>query len=201
MARDPDLQQLTSFGRIARDTRKILARALIGGGTPLTMGDRINLDEARDHLGQIHVGFVATLRTGSFRDRAELAALVHEVIIDWAWLPRAGIRWFAPEQALERPVAQVLAFAHAAVALGSMPRLPAFEVTFPLAGRTYADIPVPHTPGETLERIEEIEAVIARGAEEPLRRFSAGTVRRAYGFFETSAWLSNQYLKALAGRG
>ena len=91
---------------------------------------------------------------------------------------------------------QLLAFGMAVIAMGYLPRLPSKQVTFPHSyGKppTYADIPVPHTPGELLWRIEELEQTVWQMMSRDLgelvqRRY--GPVRRTYGFFETSAWLS-----------
>ncbi|OUC08400.1 hypothetical protein RY27_09225 [Litorilinea aerophila] len=86
----------------------------------------------------------------------------------------------------------------AAVAMGYLPRLPAQQITFPHSYSdppTYADIPVPSTPGEMLWRIEELEQMLWRlmsaDMQELVQR-QYGPLRRTYGFFEASAWLSQQ---------
>ena len=99
---------------------------------------------------------------------------------------------------LQRVRQQLLAFGMAVVAMGYLPRLPSKQVTFPQNyGKppTYADIPVPHTAGELLWRIEELEETVWQMMSRDLgelvqRRY--GPVRRTYGFFETSAWLSSR---------
>jgi hypothetical protein len=71
-------------------------------------------------------------------------------------------------------------------------------VTYPKSSRTYADIPVPHTPGEVLARIEELEQVIWEAGERPIAAVEPDPLRRTYGFFETSAWLVSQHLHKMA---
>ncbi|MCC6454142.1 MAG: hypothetical protein IT328_04315 [Caldilineaceae bacterium] len=99
---------------------------------------------------------------------------------------------------VERVRQQLLAFGMAVVALGHLPRLPSKQITFPHSYSTpptYSDIPVPSTPGEMLWRIEELEQMVWRLMSDDLhdlvqRRY--GSLRRTYGFFETSAWLSHK---------
>jgi hypothetical protein len=99
---------------------------------------------------------------------------------------------------VERVRQQLLAFGMAVVALGQLPRLPSKQITFPHSYSqppTYSDIPVPSTPGEMLWRIEELEQMVWRLMSDDLhdlvqRRY--GSLRRTYGFFETSAWLSHK---------
>ena len=98
---------------------------------------------------------------------------------------------------VERVRHQLLAFGMAMIALGQLPRLPAKQITFPHSYSnppTYSDIPVPSTPGEMLWRIEELEQMVRRLMSDDLhglvqRRY--GSLRRTYGFFEASAWLTH----------
>ena len=84
------------------------------------------------------------------------------------------------------------------VALGALPRLPAKQITFPHSYSkppTYSDIPVPNTPGELLHRIEEMEQMVWRLMSDDLRGLVQrryGPLRRTYGFFEASAWLTRK---------
>jgi hypothetical protein len=102
---------------------------------------------------------------------------------------------------VERVRHQLLAFGMAVVALGQLPRLPSKQVTFPHSygnPPTYSDIPVPNTPGEMLWRIEELEQMVRRLMSDDLsglvqRRY--GSLRRTYGFFEASAWLTHKESK------
>ena len=86
----------------------------------------------------------------------------------------------------------------AAVALGTLPRMPANEITFPHSYSdppTYADIAPPSTPGEMLVRIEELEEMVWQMMGTDLGSLvhkKYGLVRRTYGFFESSAWLARR---------
>jgi hypothetical protein len=187
---DPGLRHLTDLGRVAATARRLMADALArGAGLPASD----HLESTREHLGQVREGFLITVRTTSFRSRAELRDVVHHILVDWKWLEPFGIRPPSRHGPIERPLLQVLAFAHASVALGAMRHLPTEQVTFPRTRKTYADIPVPGSPGEILERIEEMEAVIARGSLRPLAHSGHEAVRRTYGYFETGAWLLGRY--------
>jgi hypothetical protein len=180
------------------------------------------LQQARDYLATVREGFVLSVRTSGVSQRAEIRYLLDRVLTDWDSLSRelglalddAGVddvqragearldedsesmpaQGQQPE--VERVRRQLLAFGMAAIALGYLPRLPSRQVTFPQSygePPTYADIPVPRTPGEMLWRIEELEQTVWQIMSNDLgqlvqRRY--GPVRRTYGFFETSAWLS-----------
>ncbi len=102
------------------------------------------------------------------------------------------------EQRLERLRHQLLAFGMAATALGSLPRTPPEEVTFPYSyGKppTYCDIPAPATPAAMLQRIEELETMLWKLMATDLQELvnhAYGPLRRTYGFFEVSARLANQ---------
>ncbi len=78
--------------------------------------------------------------------------------------------------------------------MGVLPRLPAEAVTFPQSHPTYADLSVPGSPSELLERIEEIERVVYRASVIPLDELAIGPLRRTYAFFEASSWLVTHYL-------
>jgi hypothetical protein len=167
------------------------------------------LQQAREHLRQVREGFMLSVRTTPSLQAAELRFLLERVMTDWSQLSRElGLaaegdeRDVPPDEALAQRVEQVrhqvLAFGMAAVALGSLPRLPAKQITFPHSYSnppTYSDIPVPSTPGEMLWRIEELEQMVWRLMSDDLqalvqRRY--GPLRRTYGFFEASAWLSRK---------
>jgi hypothetical protein len=89
---------------------------------------------------------------------------------------------------------QLIAYQHALVALGMLPRLPAQAVTFPQPRPTYADVPVPAMPSQLLERIEEIERVLYRAGLVPADELAFEPLRRTYAFFEASLWLVDHYL-------
>lgn len=174
------------------------------------------LQQAEDYLHKVREGFILSVRAGQVGHRAELRYLLERVISDWSQLshelglteesqPEAraesGLLPAGNEPAqnrIERVRHQLLAFGMAVVALGQLPRLPSKQITFPHSYSdppTYSDIPVPSTPGEMLWRIEELEQMVRRLMSDDLyelvqRRY--GSLRRTYGFFEASAWLSHK---------
>lgn len=178
--------------------------------------EQMVLRQASDYLHKVREGFVLSVRAGQVRDRSEARYLLDRVISDWSQLSRE--LGFAEEEAEEKREAslgavksvdeapvevervrhQLLAFGMAVVALGQLPRLPSKEITFPHSYSnppTYSDIPVPSSPGEMLWRIEELEQMVRRLMSDNLnnlvqRRY--GSLRRTYGFFEASAWLSHK---------
>jgi hypothetical protein len=194
-----------------------------GGEQRSDMGqvEQMVLRQAGDYLHKVREGFILSVRAGQIGHQAELRYLLDRVISDWSQLSRE-LGLAEGEQAesqerrepssastvtasadrlpteVERVRHQLLAFGMAVVALGQLPRLPAKQITFPHSygnPPTYSDIPVPHTPGEMLWRIEELEQMVQRLMSDDLnglvqRRY--GSLRRTYGFFEASAWLSHK---------
>jgi hypothetical protein len=172
--------------------------------------ERMVLQQARDYLGRVREGFVLSVRTTDVTSTDELSYLLERVLLDWDSLsdelglqPDLAIESqtdldCTPHKRIEQVRDQLLAFGMAAIALGMLPRLPAAEITFPRSYRkppTYADIPVPATPAEMLQRIDELEKMIWQIASHDLielaeRRYNP--LRRTYGFFESSAWLAQR---------
>ena len=174
------------------------------------------LRQAGEYLHKVREGFVLSVRAGQVKNRSEVRYLLDRVISDWSQLSRelglaeeepgekhelnlsalAGAETAPVEIELVRH--QLLAFGMAVVALGQLPRLPSQEITFPHSYSnppTYSDIPVPSTPGEMLWRIEELEQMVRRLMSDNLnnlvqRRY--GSLRRTYGFFEASAFLTHK---------
>jgi hypothetical protein len=193
-----------------------------GGDQRNDMGavGKMVLQQAGDYLQKVREGFVLSVRAGQINQHTELRFLLDRVIADWSQLSRElgldtenkersdtgtaqpGAQHSAqtqdPTNEVERVRHQLLAFGMAVVALGQLPRLPSKQVTFPHSygnPPTYCDIPVPSTPGEMLWRIEELEQMVRRLMSDNLhglvqRRY--GSLRRTYGFFEASAWLSHK---------
>jgi hypothetical protein len=192
MLPDPVLDQLSSFGRVARALRRALREALARGGERLPGDAPRTVDDALTHLGRVREGFTMTLRTADIDDPAEFRALVNAILVDWSFLTEAGIRRTPAAPDIERPLLEVVAFAHAATVFRVLPRLAGSDVSYP-GPPGYADVPVPRTPGEMLTRIEEVERVVARGAERPLRGLHPEPVRRTLGFFDASAWLLGRH--------
>jgi hypothetical protein len=173
------------------------------------------LQQAGDYLHKVREGFILSVRAGQVSNQTELRYLLDRVISDWSQLSRElgladGDEEHEPQREtsaitsstsampteVERVRQQLLAFGMAVVALGQLPRLPSKQITFPHSYSnppTYSDIPVPSTPGEMLWRIEELEQMVRRLMSDDLyhlvqRRY--GSLRRTYGFFEASAWLT-----------
>ncbi|MBI3942834.1 MAG: hypothetical protein HY326_07450 [Chloroflexi bacterium] len=193
LMQDDSLYHFQQVGAVARQTLNILYQGLSAAGRPLPQDHQDRLYLTLDHLGNIREGFVISLRTRDVRDASEMRALVRHILQDWSWLREFG---WQPGQAgdIEIPQAQLVAFAHSMIALALLPGLPSSAVTFPLGRPTYADIPVPRTPGEVLERIEEMENVISEASLEPIARIGRESLRRTYGYFEVSAWLVASHL-------
>lgn len=172
--------------------------------------EQMVLLQARDYLGRVREGFMLSVRTTDIASTDELGYLLERVLLDWDRLSdELGLQsdlpaesqdsaaWHAQER-IQQVRDQLLAFGMAAVALGMLPRLPETEITFPRSYRkppTYADIPVPGTPAEMLQRIDELAQMIWQIASYDLielaeRRYNP--LRRTYGFFESSAWLAQR---------
>ena len=151
---------------------------------------RAALNRILQDLGQIREGFTLAIRASDLTLASELQILIGQMI-DWTWLSDVGLRWTTDEP-LEKLGGQVVLYQHALIAFGVLPRLPEDAVTFPRG--TYTDIPVPGTPGETLSRIEELEATIWGATNEPVQALPRGAFRRTYGFFDATTWLISRHL-------
>jgi hypothetical protein len=204
------LHEFARIGEVAETTTQLLALGLqhhtTFAGKPSGKARKADpvelyvLQQARDLMAQVREGFVLALRSSQAPSRAELRFLVERVLHDWRALSEelgfeAGPSAADPQQ-LERLRHQLLAFGMAATALGSLPRTPAEEVTFPYSfGQppTYGDIPTPATPAAMLQRIEELETMLWRLMAADLQELvnhQYGPLRRTYGFFEVSARLA-----------
>lgn len=79
----------------------------------------------------------------------------------------------------------LLAAGHARIVFGNIPRLPQVLVTWPGHHRSYADIPVPRSAAELIERSEELERVlwsVATGGVRPTE-----PLRRTVAYFEVAS--------------
>ena len=215
------LFKFASIGELAETTTQLFALNLhyktsLGSrrtnlqATGLEQVEQMILNQVRDYLADVREGFVLSVRTTQITKRSEIKFLLDRVLMDWSKLSRelglgdeveeaaAGADKRNDPPALERVRQQLLAFGMADVAFGQLPRLPADQITFPYSygnPPTYADIPAPDTPGETLVRIEELEGMIWQimaGDLQALLKHRYGALRRTYGFFETSACLARQ---------
>ena len=213
------LYDFVGFGELAETTTQLLSLNLHQtahyGNEPRNDMDAVGkmvLQQAGDYLYKVREGFMLSVRTGQIGQHAELRYLLDRVISDWSQLSRElGLEEDEDAPAtkpaentdaqfneVERVRHQLLAFGMAMIALGQLPRLPSKQVTFPHSygnPPTYSDIPVPSTPGEMLWRIDELEQMVRRLMSDDLnglvqRRY--GSLRRTYGFFEASAWLTHK---------
>ena len=214
--------KFASIGELAETTTQLFALNLqyktsLGSrrnpqpATGLDKVEQMILNQVRDYLVDVREGFVLSVRTTQVTKRSEIKFLLDRVLMDWSQLSRelglgeedenpSGSKpdQIGEPQTLERVRQQLLAFGMAAVAFGQLPHLPAEQITFPYSygePPTYADIPTPDTPGETLVRIEELEQMVwqimASHPQELLTR-RYGALRRTYGFFETSACIARE---------
>ncbi len=208
-----DVSDFLAIAEVADATTKWLAMHLqtdVAAARPRGGRDRVSLtilQQARDYLAQVREGFVLSVRAGQVSDSSEMRYLLERVLLDWDALSRElGLALESEtevefDRALERVRGQLLAFGMALVALAALPRLPSESVTFPHSYNkppTYADIPAPVTPGQVLDRIEEMEGMVwqfARGRWGDLLRRRYGPLRRTYGFFETSALLAGEHAR------
>jgi hypothetical protein len=216
------MYEFVGIGELAETTTHLLSLSLlqtvVGGdrmGTRLDRVEQLVLQQARTYLRSVREGFVLSVRTSQLTQSSEIHYLLDRVMFDWPQLSQdLGLDengWATGAEPGEKSLAdakdnaqvervrhQLLAFGMAVVALGYLPRLPSKQITFPHSYSkppTYSDIPVPHTPGEMLWRIEELEQMIQRmmaGDLQELVQRRYGPLRRTYGFFETSAWLSRK---------
>src|SRR4051794_30261085 len=183
------LQHHTTFAGRPRDTaRKV---------DPV---EQFVLQQARNLMAQVREGFVLSVRSAQTPNKAELRFLLERVLHDWRRLSEElGLQGGQPDpsastgqpnegQQLERLRHQLLAFGMAATALGTLPRTPTEEVTFPYSfGKppTYCDIPAPATPAAMLQRIEELETMLWKLMASDLQELvnhAYGPLRRTYGF-------------------
>jgi hypothetical protein len=187
-----------AMGNMAQQTKELLGEYMRRRDEPLSPTRWEHVTMTLDHLDRVREGFKITLRTHAVRDLSELRDLVQRTLLTWDWLGDYNLE-LQPDTEIHYPLEQTLAFAHSYVTLGVLPRLPAREVTFPGNPPTYIDIPVPHTPGELLARIDELETVLSEATAKPTREADPEPLRRTYGFFETSAWLVSRHLGLFLG--
>lgn len=214
------LHEFARIGEVAETTTQLLSLGMqyqttfagrpSGGVRKVDPVEQYVLGQARELMAQVREGFVLSARTAHAADKEELRYLIGRVLHDWRSLSRElGLE--TGEQAeqhneaaggeaggmrLEQLRHQLLAFGMAATALGSLPRTPAEEITFPYSfGKppTYCDIPAPSTPAAMLQRIEELETMLWKLMATDLQELvnhAYGPLRRTYGFFEVSARLA-----------
>ena len=183
------LVEYLELGDVARNVRDSLAYRLVAPHVQVPEAAQRAFGHALSHLGNVREGFAVSLRASDVISPSEMRALVGAFLFDWQSAAAALGFDAAPDDKVELPHVQLMSFAHSYVTMGVMPSLPPDAVTFPQPLRTYSDIHAPATPGEVLERIEELESVVSEAENEPLEQIEPARLRRTYGFFETSAWL------------
>ena len=190
---------------LVRRTRAVLDRLLDAGELPA--GDADYLAETTlPHVESIEAGMrgwlraemagldelrylilrVAAVRVEPPQTPAEATAARVEADREQQRMAILGSR-LAPADALE-----LAALAHAQLVFALLPGLPADEVRFPSAHRSYADIARPRGPAELLERVEELERELWRIASGRAVRRADAAFRRTYGFFDAAERLDER---------
>ena len=187
------LAAYAELGASARRTTHVLA-GFIEGRMPLSTAQERALSDTLEHLAAVREGFQLKVRAAELTSSAEMQLLLDRAEMDWGWLEQLGWRLVAATE-IELPHDQLVAFSHAALSLAMLPRLPKARVTFPRTRQSYADIPVPSTQAELLQRLEELERVIYRVLGGARARVEGESLRRTYGYFESSAWLVADHRK------
>jgi hypothetical protein len=191
--RETAREALHALADVIRSTHDTLGQVVHHPAQRPTVKQKSLLSGTLQHIGDVREGFVLSQRTSPRTEMSELQRLVQDMLLDWGWLETIGLSTTEGGQ-VELVGFQLIAYRHALVALGLLPRLPAQAISFPQPHPTYSDVPVPAMPGQTLERIEEIEQVLYQAGLVPLDELDFSALRRTYAFFEASAWLVNHYL-------
>ncbi|NIN68522.1 MAG: hypothetical protein GTO63_28210 [Anaerolineae bacterium] len=186
-------ESLRTLARMMKATHQVLSQSVHHPRQPLTQERQRQLSDTLEHMGEVREGFVLSQRMPLPLELGELRELIQHVLLNWGWVEDMGLL-MTPGDQVELVKDQIIAYQHALVAMGVLPRLPAEAVTFPQSPPTYADLSVPGSPGELLERIEEIEHVVYRASVIPLDELAIDPLRRTYAFFEASSWLVTHYL-------
>jgi hypothetical protein len=191
-------RMLRRLMHVAEQTRKSMGQAAQSQTRSASPAQMEVMTDALGYLAQAREGFIITLRTPTSLTTTEMRALIERVMVDWDWLESMGLERQSEPEIL--PVEeQLIAYHHSLLALGVLPRLPPEAVTFPGYRRTYSDIPVPTTPHETLDRLEEMERALSEveAADGDTDVWLKEAVRHTYGFFEATHWLMVNSLRQL----
>ncbi|MGB0383322.1 MAG: hypothetical protein ACPGWR_00740 [Ardenticatenaceae bacterium] len=195
------LSEFRTMGRVAEQTRFLLVQR--ANARSLTDRQREQVYATLDHVTEVREGFELSLRSGSAAI-GELRDIVRYTLdtldtLDWSFLEELGLR--LQEVNRVAPLgAQLMAFAHATVALGMLPKLPASQVSHPTSSH-YRDLRLPRRPGEWLERIEELEGALTQLQQMELwathqNWLAPAVLRRTHAYFDASAWLVRAHLQA-----
>lgn len=191
------LSEFRLMGQIAERTRYLLLRR--NKTHTLSSRQRDQLMGTLQHLAEVREGFRLSLRHSSDAYAfGELRDIVRHTlqIIDWSFLEELGLELQGANQ-IERLDNQLVAFAHATVALAMLPMLPPSEVSHPTSSH-YRDLRKPQRPGEWLECIEELESAMTglhSNARSEASWLPPQTLRRTHAYFDASAWLVRSHLR------
>ncbi len=186
MANDDRNEAIRTFALFGR-SRDILAEYLIQGGLA---------DPARQYLAEETLTYLDRVREGyrwrlraSRLSRSELRRVVHahDLPVNDPHEPPREVSLIVPSRQI------VVASNLAQVVFSWVPKLPTEAITYPgWARRTYVDIVAPASPSEFFDRIEDLESLVWAVAT-GLREAAASSLRRAYAFFESGSWLTQQF--------
>lgn len=186
-------ETLRTLARVIEATHQALSQSMRHPRHFPTQEQQRQLSDTLEHMGEVREGFVLSQRMPLPLEIGDLRELIQHVLLNWEWVEDMGLL-MTPSRQIELVEDQIIVYQHTLVAMGVLPRLPAVAVTFPQSRPTYADLSVPESPSELLERIEEIERIVYRASTSPLDELAIGPLRRTYAFFEASSWLVTHYL-------
>jgi hypothetical protein len=189
-------ETLQGLAKVVKTTHRILAQIIRHPARQPTPERLRRFSNTLEYMGDFYEGFMLSQRVSAHTEVEDLHQLGRQVLLDWQWLEAMNLS-VTPDDEVKVIDNQLITYQHAAMALGTLPNLPIEAITFPQPRPGYADILAPTTPGEMLERIEEIEHVIYRAGIVPLNHIAHESVRRTYAFFEAGTWLSKQYPPAV----
>jgi hypothetical protein len=201
--------QIDHLLELVRRTRELLDAVVHEGELPVGGADYL-ADTTLPHLEGVEAGFHGTLRS-EHAGLAELRYLLARVGTQRVSPPRtAAEREAALSEARAEADALALlgrsarprlaraepwdlaALAHARLVLAFLPRLPEWDVRFPVGRPSYADIAAPRGPAELVDRILELERQLWRAATgHPVPTLDPG-FRRTYGFFDAAERLGRR---------
>jgi hypothetical protein len=189
-------EALKGLVKVIRTTHRTMTQIIRHPARQPTPERLRHFSNTLEYMGDVHEGFLLSQRVSAQTQSEDLHQLGEQALLDWQWVETMNLS-VMPDDEVKAIDNQLIAYQHAAMAFGALRNLPTEVITFPQPRPTYVDILVPTTPGQMLERIEEIERVIYRAGIVPLDHIAFGAVRRTYAFFEASAWLADQYPPSL----
>ena len=186
MASDDRSEAIRTFALFGR-SRDILGEYLTQGRLT-DPGRQFLAEDALTYLDRAREGYRWFLRAPEL-SRDELRRIVHrhDLPVFDPYEPPQHWNLVVPNRQI------VVATNLAQIVLGWVPRLPTEAITYPgWARRTYADIAAPQSPSEFFDRIEDLERLLWSVAT-GLGAAATSSLRRAYAFFESGFWLTQQF--------